>query len=77
MSFNAIKIFDLPKRDFKEGSIADIAVLDIDNRHTYSYSEIKSKSKNSPFIGRSLYGFNQLTMVNGIIVYNNLGDNNE
>lgn len=77
MSFNAIKIFDLPKRDFEEGSIADIAVLDIDNRHTYSYGEIKSKSKNSPFIGRNLYGFNQLTMVNGIIVYNNLGDNNE
>ncbi|MBQ9124301.1 MAG: dihydroorotase, partial [Acholeplasmatales bacterium] len=31
MVYNPIKVFNLPKRDFSVGSIADIAVLDIEN----------------------------------------------
>lgn len=69
MVYNPIKIFELPKRDLKVGSKADIIAADIENSHTYSYGEIESLSKNSPFIGRTLYGFNTLTIVNGKIVY--------
>ena len=69
MVYNPIKIFGLPERKFEEGAIADLIVVDIDHEHTYSYGEIESLSKNSPFIGRKLYGFNTLTLVSGNIVY--------
>ena len=67
--YNPIKIFNLPKRDLKEGSIADIAILDIENKYTYKKENIVSMGKNSPFIGNSYYGFNKVTLVNGKIVY--------
>lgn len=67
--YNPIKVFNLPKRDLKENMIADIAIIDIENEHTYTKEEILSKGKNSPFIGNSYYGFTRYTLVNGKIVY--------
>lgn len=69
MVYNPIKVFGLPPRKLECGYTADIAVLDIDNIHTYEEDEILSMGKNSPFIGKSYYGFNVLTLVNGKIVY--------
>lgn len=69
MVYNPIKVFNLPKRDLKEGMIADIAIIDIENPHLYTEDEILSKGKNSPFIGNSYYGFPICTLVNGQIVY--------
>ncbi|MBQ8293154.1 MAG: dihydroorotase [Bacilli bacterium] len=71
MVYNPIKVFNLPKRDFGVGMVADIAVIDIENEHTYSKEEILSKGKNSPFIGNSYYGFTKYTLVNGEVVYKN------
>ena len=67
--YNPIKVFNLPKRDLKEGMIADIAIIDIENEHKYTKEEILSKGKNSPFIDKAYYGFNKCTLVNGKIVY--------
>lgn len=67
--YNPIKVFNLPKRDLQEQMIADIAIIDIENKHTYTKEEILSKGKNSPFIGNSYYGFTKYTIVNGNIVY--------
>jgi len=67
--YNPIKVFNLPERDLKVGSVADIAIIDIENEHIYSREEILSKGKNSPFIGKSYYGFTKYTLVNGEIVY--------
>lgn len=67
--FNPIKVFNLPKRDLKEGFIADIVVLDIENEHQYLENEILSKGKNSPFINQLYYGFTKYTFVNGKLVY--------
>ncbi len=67
--YNPIKVFNLPERDLCVGSVADIAVIDIENEHKYSKEEILSKGKNSPFIGNSYYGFTKYTLVNGEIVY--------
>lgn len=66
------QIFNLGNRDLKVGEIADIAILDISNSHTYTKDEILSKGKNSPFIGMSYYGFNKCTIKNGKIVYKNI-----
>ena len=67
--YNPIKVFNLPERDLKEGMIADIAIIDIENEHKYIKEEILSKGKNSPFIDQKYYGFNKCTLVNGKIVY--------
>ena len=69
--YNPTKIFKLPSRDIKVGSIADITILDIENEHLYVEEEILSKSINSPFIGMSFYGFPICTIVNGKIIYKN------
>ncbi len=69
MSSNALKLAKLPINEIKEGAIANLCVLDIDNKHTYSETEILSKGHNCPYIGMSLYGFNVLTIYNGNIVY--------
>ena len=71
MVYNPIKVFNLPKRDLNVGSIADIAVLDIENPHKYTKEEIVSKGKNSPFIGNTYYGFTKYTLVNGELIYKN------
>lgn len=67
--YNPIKVFNLPARSLNVGSIADIAVIDIENEHVYTTDEICSMGKNSPFIGCSYYGFTRYTLVNGKIVY--------
>lgn len=67
--YNPIKVFNLPKRDLKEGMIADIVVLDIENEYQYLENEILSKGKNSPFINELYYGFTKYTFVNGKLVY--------
>lgn len=67
--YNPIKVFNLPERDLKVGSVADIAVIDIENEHIYTKEEILSKGKNSPFIGNGYHGFTKYTLVNGEVVY--------
>lgn len=67
--YKPLEIFDLPKYGLYEGSLANIAILDINNLHTYTEDEILSKGHNSPFIGNSYYGFNKLTIFKGNIVY--------
>ncbi len=69
MSSNALKLAKLPINEIKEGATANLCVLDIDNKHTYTETEILSKGHNCPYIGMSLYGFNMLTVFNGNIVY--------
>ncbi len=66
---NPRDIFNLPKRQMQVGSIADISAFDIENDHTYNKEEILSKGKNSPFIGKTYYGFARYTLVNGQVVY--------
>ncbi len=69
MSNNALDLIGLPRNEIKVGSTANLCVLDIDNIHTYTETEIKSKGHNCPYIGMSMYGFNTLTIYNGKIVY--------
>ena len=66
---NPCKVFDLPQRSISVGSVADIAVLDIENKHIYQETEIASMGKNSPFIGFEFYGFTKYTFVNGKLAY--------
>ena len=49
------------------GSIADVTVIDPKER--WEVKTFASKSRNSPFIGRTLIGKAVLTIVNGKIVW--------
>jgi dihydroorotase len=48
---------------------ADLAVVDPNEEYVFEETLILSKSNNSPFIGKSMKGRNQLTMVGGEIVW--------
>ncbi|GHT61467.1 dihydroorotase [Endomicrobiia bacterium] len=70
MTLNPAKIFNLIARgSLKEGSIADITI--IDQKYSYKFEEesIVSKSKNSPFIGRKFNGGAVMTIVAGNVVW--------
>jgi dihydroorotase len=53
----------------KKGMAADLAIIDPEQEYILKEEDIISKSKNSPFIGRTLKGRNILTMVEGRIVW--------
>jgi len=64
------KILRLSDRGtLKPGSIADITILDPELEWTYSNSESRSKSRNSPFDGRAFRGAAVATIVGGRFVY--------
>jgi dihydroorotase len=53
----------------REGAAADLAVLDPEYSYVVRAEDMRSKSKNSPFIGWSMKGINLMTMVGGRIVW--------
>ncbi|MDR0799920.1 MAG: dihydroorotase [Endomicrobium sp.] len=70
MTSNPAKIFNLERRGtLKEGSIADITIIDPKYSYEFKKENIVSKSKNSPFIGRQFKGGAVMTIVSGNIVW--------
>jgi dihydroorotase len=70
MTLNPSKIFNVEKRgSLKEGSIADITIIDPAYFYEFKRESIISKSKNSPFIGRQFKGAAVMTIVAGSIVW--------
>ena len=67
--YNPIKVFSLPKRKLEKGFVADLTVLDINNKRKYRENEILSLSSNCPYINMEMKGFPILTLVNGKIVW--------
>ncbi len=64
------KILGLSDRgELKEGMRADIAVINTDHKYTYDTKLNRSKSTNSPFIGKKMRGIVTHTFKNGELVY--------
>jgi dihydroorotase len=59
------RAFGLSYGTLKVGSVADIVVLDPSLRWKFEVEGVRSKSKNSPFIGRELSGQAVHVLVNG------------
>lgn len=72
MSKQAGALFNIDCGRIVEGSTADLCLMDLDNAFVVDEGFFASKSKNSPFIGDTLYGQTRLTITNGQIVFNNL-----
>lgn len=55
-SLNARKILGLPVTGIAEGEDADLTLFDPDLKWTFTEKDIRSRSKNTPFVGRELTG---------------------
>lgn len=71
LSSSPARILGLPAGTLAVGSAADVCVFDPDATFLYTENNVRSKSKNSPFLNWELPGVVRLTLVDGIIVYEN------
>jgi len=72
MSHNPSICFKVHKRGFiKENYFADLVLVDINKKYQVVEKDILSKCKWSPFLGDTLYGQINFTIINGNVVYEN------
>ena len=69
MSKQAGALFGLQCGRIEEGSLADLALFDLEQPFIVDESFFASKSKNSPFLGYELFGKTKLTMMEGSVVF--------
>ena len=69
MSKQAGDLFKLNCGRIVAGAAADLCLFDLETPFEVSENFFASKSKNSPFIGETLFGKTHMTMCNGHIVY--------
>jgi dihydroorotase len=69
LSSKPAAILGIPGGRLDEDARADLALIDPENEYVLKEADILSKSKNSPFIGKTLKGTNELTMIGGKIVW--------
>lgn len=69
MSYNPAKMLGIDKGNIEVGKVADITIIDPEKTYTIDASSFVSKSKNTPFDGRTVHGQVQYTIVSGIIKY--------
>jgi dihydroorotase len=68
MSTVPAQILGLPGGTLRPGSPADISVFDLDAEFTVTAETLRSKSRNSPFMGRQLTGRALFTVLGGRVV---------
>lgn len=73
LSYNPASILGIDEGRLSEGVRADLAIIDPDYEYVLEGKDIHSKSKNSPFLGKSLKGRNDLTMIGGKVVWQRKG----
>jgi dihydroorotase len=65
---NAARILNLPGGTLESGAPADFALFDPDEEWVVAEGDFHSKSKNSPYIGRTLYGRIKYTIIDGRVM---------
>lgn len=73
LTTNAAAVLGIPGGQLVEGAEADLAIIDPECEHVLKKADIRSKSKNSPFIGKTLKGRNEMTMIKGRVVWKRKG----
>ncbi|PTF72884.1 dihydroorotase [Staphylococcus chromogenes] len=63
------QVFDLPYGTLKEGAVADLTFINLDEAYEIKAQDFLSKSSNTPFLGEKVYGKTLFTMVDGEIRY--------
>ena len=65
MSTNPAKIAGIKGGSLKEGEIADIVVIDPEEKYIIDVEQFKSKGRNTPFGGYEVYGMVKYTISEG------------
>ncbi len=66
------RVLGLPGGTLERGAPADLALFDPEEEWTVSRDSFRSQSKNSPYIGRKLYGKVKYTVIDGEVVTSRL-----
>ncbi|PKL18008.1 MAG: dihydroorotase [Spirochaetae bacterium HGW-Spirochaetae-5] len=66
---NPSRILNLGKGELKIGGMADVVIINPDEKIIVDEKFLISKCKNTPFIGKELYGSIEYTICNGKVVY--------
>jgi dihydroorotase len=66
---NPARILSIPRGTLAAGAAADVTIFSADRQWTYDVNKSLSKSRNSPFDGRSFRGGPVATIVNGKIIW--------
>jgi dihydroorotase len=69
ISYNPRKILGLPTLAIKQNQPAHLTLFDVSQKWIFEEKDIKSKSKNSPFVGKSMLGKVHGIITNGILTY--------
>ena len=69
MAVNPAVILGLKKGSLSAGADADIVIIDKDRPWFVTKENLESKSKNTPFLGRTLKGMAVVTITGGKIAY--------
>ena len=69
MSTTAARIFHLPGGTLAVGAPADLVLFDPAARWVVEKNRIQSKSRNTPFLGETMPGVVELTLVDGQVVF--------
>jgi len=73
MSYNPSKILGIDGGEIKEGSKADIAIIDLNSEFVVDRNKLISKGKNTPYHGKMLQAEVVMTIAKGEIVYEKEG----
>ncbi|MCX5827261.1 MAG: dihydroorotase [Deltaproteobacteria bacterium] len=77
MSAHPARILRIPGGTLRPGAPADLTIIDLQRSWTVSREAIRSRSKNTPFIGWDLTGKAVMTMKGGVVTYDELNDCHE
>jgi dihydroorotase len=66
---NPARLLRLQKGTLSVGADADVSIIDLERAWTYDVNDSASKSRNSPFHGRKLYGKAVATVVGGEVAW--------
>jgi dihydroorotase len=69
VTINPCKILGIDRGYIKEDAVADITIINPDKKITVNEDFIISRCKNTPFMGKELFGLVEYTICNGEIVY--------
>lgn len=75
LSKNPAKVFNLRGGRIGVGEVADLTIIDLNQKQTVDTSKFSSKGKNTPFVGWELYGWPSYTIVDGEIRWQQKGAN--
>ena len=70
MSYGPARILGINRGTLMAGSPADITIFESQEKYLINRNDFKSKSRNTPFDGRQVWGKVKMTVVDGVVVYN-------